>query len=99
MNNKLKQHFQETLNWIKYDYTIWPVRFFLEVLAWVGSVGTALIMAVTVPNPPLILLYPIWIISCSIYAWSAYTRKSFGMLMNYILLISIDITAFYRLLN
>jgi hypothetical protein len=55
-------------------------------------------MALTVPNPPLLILYPIWIIGCAMYAWAAYTRKSFGMLANYLLLVTIDIVGLIRML-
>jgi hypothetical protein len=55
-------------------------------------------MAVTVPNPPLIVLYPIWISGCAMYAWAAWTRKSFGMLANYILLVSIDTVGLLRMI-
>jgi hypothetical protein len=62
----------------------------VEVLAWAVSIGCSITMAATVPNPPLVVLYPIWIAGCAMYAWAAWTRKSFGMLANYILLVSID---------
>jgi hypothetical protein len=55
-------------------------------------------MAVTVPDPPLLLLYPMWISACAVYTWAAWTRKSFGMLANYILLTSIDMAGLIRLL-
>jgi hypothetical protein len=32
------------------------------------------------------------------YAWAAYTRKSFGMLANYLLLVSIDSVGLTRML-
>jgi hypothetical protein len=56
-------------------------------------------MALTVPNPPLLVLYPVWIAGCSIYAWASYTRKSFGMLANYLLLVSIDTLGLIRMLT
>jgi len=31
------------------------------------------------------------------YAWASYSRKSFGMLANYLLLVSIDSVGLYRL--
>ena len=62
----------------------------MEVLAWAVSIGCSITMAATVPNPPLVVLYPIWIAGCAMYAWAAWSRKSFGMLANYILLVSID---------
>jgi len=55
-------------------------------------------MAITVPNPPLLYLYPIWIVGCAIYGWAAYTRKSFGMLANYLLLVTIDTVGLVRML-
>jgi len=87
-----------TFDWIKDDYTTHPFRFFVELLAWAISIGCSITMAVTVPSPPLPVLYPIWITGCSLYAWAAYTRKSFGMLANYILLVSIDSVGLLRML-
>jgi hypothetical protein len=90
--------FGPTLQWIKDDYRTNPFRFILELLAWAISVGCSITMAVTVPNPPLIFLYPVWISGCAIYAYAAYSRKSFGMLANYILLTSIDTYGLIRML-
>lgn len=86
-----------TLDWIQEDYRSQPLRFCLEVLAWAMSIGCALVMAITVPNPPLIWIYPFFIMGCVIYAWAAWTRRSFGMLANYLLLTSIDIVGLIRL--
>jgi hypothetical protein len=90
--------FGPTLQWIKDDYRTNPFRFVLELLGWAISIGCSLTMAITVPNPPLLLLYPIWISGCAIYAYAAYSRKSFGMLANYILLTAIDTTGLIRML-
>jgi hypothetical protein len=87
-----------TVDWIKDDYNTNPFRFIVELLAWAISVGCAVAMAVTVPNPPLLALYPIWITGCAMYAWAAYTRKSFGMLANYMLLVGIDAVGLVRML-
>ncbi len=84
--------------WIKDDWNSNRYRFVVEILAWAVSVGCAITMALTVPNPPLLVLYPIWISGCAMYAWAAYTRKSFGMLANYLLLTSIDTIGLVRLL-
>ena len=84
--------------WIKDDYRTHPFRFCIELLAWAISIGCSLTMAVTVPNPPLLALYPVWISGCALYAWAAYSRKSFGMLANYILLTTIDTIGLTRML-
>ena len=86
-----------TLDWIQEDYRSQPLRFCLEVLAWAMSIGCALAMAITVPNPPLIWIYPFFIMGCVIYAWAAWTRRSFGMLANYLLLTTIDTVGLIRL--
>lgn len=95
MNDILGGIFQ----WIKEDWKSNRVRFALEVVAWALSIGCSLIMAFTVPNPPLLLLYPLWITGCAIYSWAAYTRRSFGMLANYILLTTIDTVGLIRMLT
>ena len=89
--------FQNTFEWIKEDWRSHRVRFAIEVLAWAISVGCSLTMAVTVPNPPLLALYPVWITGCALYAWAAWTRRSFGMLANYILLTTIDTVGLLRM--
>jgi hypothetical protein len=84
--------------WIKDDFTSNRFRFVIELLAWAISIGCSIAMAITVPNPPLIVLYPIWIGGCALYAWASWTRKSFGMLANYILLTTIDTIGLIRLI-
>lgn len=90
--------FKPTLQWIRDDFKSHPVRFAVELLAWAISIGCSITMALTVPNPPLLALYPIWILGCSLYAWAAWTRKSFGMLANYLLLTTIDTIGLIRML-
>ena len=86
-----------TFDWIKDDYTTNRFRFCVELLAWAISIGCSITMALTVPNPPLLYLYPIWIVGCGLYAWAAWTRKSFGMLANYLLLVTIDSVGLVRM--
>jgi len=90
--------FRPTLQWIKDDYSSNKFRFAVELLAWAISIGCSITMAVTVPTPPLLALYPVWIAGCALYAWAAYSRKSFGMLVNYLLLVSIDFVGLIRML-
>ena len=88
-----------TFTWIRDDFKSNRVRFVIELLAWAISIGCSITMAVTVPTPPLLALYPVWISGCALYAWAAYTRKSFGMLANYILLNTIDTIGLIRMLT
>jgi len=90
--------FGPTVEWIRSDYESNRFRFIMELVAWAISIGCAITMAVTVPSPPFIIMYPLWITGCAIYAWAAWTRRSFGMLANYLLLVTIDSTGLVRLL-
>jgi hypothetical protein len=94
--NNLLRH---TFDWIRDDWASNRVRFVVEILAWAVSIGCAFTMAITVPNPPLLALYPAWISGCAMYAWAAWSRKSFGMLANYILLTTIDTVGLIRMLT
>ena len=90
--------FHNIFDWIRNDYKTYPLRFFVEVLAWAVSIGCSITMAATIPNPPFFVLYPIWISGCAMYAWASWTRQSFGMLANYILLVSIDTVGLIRMM-
>ena len=94
MNELLKP----TFDWIRDDFKSNPIRFAVELLAWTISIGCSITMAVTVPTPPLLTLYPIWITGCAMYAWAAWTRRSFGMLANYCLLTAIDTVGLIRMI-
>jgi len=89
----INELFRPTLEWIRDDWRSHPFRFMVEIVAW-----ASITMALTVPNPPLLILYPIWIAGCAMYAWAAHTRKSFGMLANYLLLVTIDTVGLIRML-
>ena len=91
--------FRPTFEWIRNDYRTNRFRFFVELFAWAISIGCSITMASTVPYPPLLVLYPIWITGCAMYAWAAWTRKSFGMLANYVLLTTIDTIGLFRMLT
>ena len=85
--------------WAKEDFHTWPTRFVLEITAWFLSIGCAVTMAVTLPHPPFLILYPLFITQCAIFGWSAWTRRSTGMVANYMLLVTIDMTGLIRLMN
>lgn len=89
----------DVFDWIRDDWRSNRWRFIVELTAWAISIGCSITMAATVPHPPLLAMYPIWILGCSMYAWAAWTRKSFGMLANYLLLVSIDSVGLARMLS
>ena len=87
-----------TFNWIRDDFKSNRIRFVVELVAWAISIGCSITMALTVPTPPLLALYPIWIAGCAMYAWASWTRKSVGMLANYLLLVAIDSVGLARMI-
>ncbi len=86
-------------NWAKGDFKEWPLRFVLEITAWILSIGCSITMALTVPTPPFLILYPLFIAQCAIFCWAAWTRRSTGMVANYLLLVTIDSVALVRLIS
>jgi hypothetical protein len=94
MNDLLKP----TFDWIRDDFKSNRIRFVVELVAWAISIGCSVTMALTVPTPPLLALYPIWIAGCAMYAWASWTRKSVGMLANYLLLVTIDSVGLARMI-
>jgi hypothetical protein len=85
-----------TWGYIKRDFTEWPMRFCAEVFAWACSVVSAVIFAITVPDVPTVPLYSIFISGCFASAWTCWTRGSFGLLANYVFLITIDSVGLIR---
>lgn len=88
----------DTINYIREDFTTHPVRFCLELLAWAMSISCTIWMGYTLPTPPFIYLYPLFMFQCSIFAWAAWTRGSTGMIANYLLIVTIDLVAYIRML-
>jgi hypothetical protein len=96
--NSVLRFFDSTYQWARQDFQAWPTRFVLEITAWFLSIGCAVTMALTLPHPPFLILYPLFITQCAIFGWAAWTRRSTGMVANYMLLVAIDVTGLARLL-
>jgi hypothetical protein len=94
----MNKHLQNFVSWVKQDYHSNPLRFSLEMLAWAMSIGANIMFALTVPHVPFLIYLSITVTGCAIYAWCAWTRGSFGMLANYILLTTIDSIALSRVI-
>jgi hypothetical protein len=97
--DQITNAFVDVFKWAERDYREWPFRFLIEILAWTISIGCSITMALTVPTPPLLMLYPVWIAGCAMYGWAAWTRGSFGMVANYLLLVSIDFIGLINMLT
>ena len=86
------------ITWIKHDYRTYPLRFIIETAAWALSIGCSVTMALTVPTPPLVFIYPVFICQCVMYGLASYSRRSFGMLANCGLLVTIDSIGLVRMI-
>lgn len=95
----IKKVFGPTIEWVKEDWRSHPVRFSIELLAWIMSIGANVMFAMTVPNVPFLIYLTITVTGCAMYAWAAWTRNSFGMLANYMLLTAIDSVALFRVIS
>lgn len=87
------------VEFVKRDWQESPLRCSLEIIAWFMSIGAAVLMGVTLPNPPWLILYPLFIVQCSIFAWASRTRGSTGLLANYMILVTIDTIALGKYLT
>jgi len=76
--------------YIKADYQSNRFRFFLEAFSWTCSIITSIIFALTVPNIPVVSLYSIFIAGCLSTLYCLWSRGSFGLVLNYAFLVTID---------
>jgi len=89
---------QKTLKFLRDDWKSDPLRLTLETVNWALNLAIALIFAITIPDVPLLMVYPIFFVALSISIYSAISRGSFGLLITSITLFVIDLVAFIRLL-
>ena len=87
---------QRILDWIVQDWRANPPRFLIEAWAWAFSIFAAILFAATVPNVPFVPYLIITVANCTLYAWASWSRGSFGLLANYLLLTAIDSVALIR---
>lgn len=90
--------FGAAAKYIRNDWRSSPTRVVAEIFAWMCSVVSAIMFAITAPNIPIIPLYSIFIAGCVAAAWAAYTRGSFGLLANYFFLVLIDLVGLFKML-
>ena len=93
----MKALISSVADYIREDWAENKIRTVLEITAWITSIVCSIVMAFTLPNPPFLILYPLFISHCAVFAYCAYTRGSTGMLANYIMLSTIDTFALVRL--
>ena len=88
----------KTVAFIKEDWRSHPGRLILETVNWALNFVIAMTFTLTVPNVPLLLVYPLYFTALSISIYSAISRGSFGLLMTSLTIFIIDLVGYYRLL-
>ena len=86
------------VQYVRNDWRSNRVRFLCEVFAWACSVISSVIFAITVPDIPVVPLYGVFISGCVAAGWAAYSRRSFGLLANYLFLVTIDCAGLIKML-
>lgn len=91
-------NWHKTAEFIRRDWHSHPVRLILETFNWALNFVIAMTFTLTVPNVPLLVIYPLFFIALSISMYSAASRGSFGLLMTSLTIFVIDLVGYYRLL-
>ncbi|NBP68363.1 MAG: hypothetical protein EBR30_03015 [Cytophagia bacterium] len=94
----MKSLVTSVVDYVRQDWAENKIRTVLEITAYCTSIVCSVIMALTVPDVPFVLLYPLFIAHCAVFAWCAWTRGSTGMVANYLTLVTIDTVALWRLM-
>lgn len=94
----MKNLIASVVDYIKQDWAENKIRTVLEITAWLTSMGCAIAVAITVPNVPWLILYPLFISHCAVFAYCAYTRGSTGMVANYLVLCTVDAIGLTKLI-
>jgi hypothetical protein len=91
--------FKKTVEWIKEDWNSNPYRLMAETWNWFTALATAVIFAVTAPEVPYLLTYPLWLSGTILNIFCAYSRNSFGTFMMAFSMTIIDAIGYYRVLT
>jgi hypothetical protein len=97
----LQQILNQTQNikeWVKADWEANPWRLAAETWNWISCLIAATIFALTAPDVPFMITYPIWLSGTILNIFCAYSRNSFGTLMMAISMTIIDVYGFVRLI-
>lgn len=94
----MKLYWRKTAEFIRRDWHSHPTRLILETLQWFINVAVAVVFAVTVPNVPLGVVYPLFFAGLAINIYSSYTRGSFGLLLTSCTMLLVNIIGYVRLL-
>ena len=87
-----------TIEWIKEDYTSNPFRFVCEVIGMISNLIASLILMWYSPNPPMFVAYIFFLVATCFLMYGAFSRKSFGFTVMYLVYLAIDGIGFLKTL-
>ena len=94
----MKANYHKTIKFIQHDWNSNPFRLTMETINWALNFAVAMTFTITVPNVPLLVVYPMFFTALSISIYSAISRGSFGILITSITIFLIDLVGYYKLL-
>ena len=89
---------RKTIEWIKEDYTSNPFRFVCEVIGMISNLIASLILMWYSPNPPMFVAYIFFLVATCFLMYGAFSRKSFGFTVMYLVYLAIDGIGFVKTL-
>jgi hypothetical protein len=87
---------RKTLEWIKEDYTDNPVRFCAEVIGMISNLIASMILMWYSPNPPMFMAYIFFLVATVFLIYGAWSRRSFGFTLMYLVYLGIDGIGFIK---
>ena len=89
---------KSTLQRIKEDYRSNPMRFCFELVGMISNLIASLILMWYSPNPPMFIAYIFFLIATVFLMYGAWSRKSFGFTVMYLVYLCIDGVGFIKTL-
>jgi len=89
---------RKVLGWIKEDFYLNPLRFTCEVVGMISNLIASIILMIYSPTPPMFWAYIFFIMASVLLLGAAYSRRSFGFTVMYLIYIGIDGVGFLKTL-
>ena len=89
---------KSTLEWIKEDYKNNPVRFCAEVIGMISNLTASMILMWNSQNQPMFIAYIFFLIATVFLIYGAWSRRSFGFTVMYLIYLGIDGIGFVKTL-
>ena len=94
-----KQQYLNAVNFVKTDWNSNPVRFVFETIGMSLGIVIAVLFAMTIPNVPLHIAYPIFMTGLLIGMYSAISRNSMGLFVNNLIMFIVDVYGYLKIIH